>query len=147
MSLLILFFRISALQQHFIWKGRKLISNLAKSPIIIINDQVIFTQSDMHVSNFSVDECGKTVLLDFGAIGRLPLSTPWDQAETAACRVANILRWPMGTQWPASLIVYGWHPTQNSVQQLVLEMGVKLMFIIGLDKDGLPKPKSFPNHV
>ncbi|KAJ7269836.1 hypothetical protein C8J57DRAFT_1607772 [Mycena rebaudengoi] len=31
-------------------------------------------ESDMHVSNFGVDQSDNTVLLDFGQIGRLPLS-------------------------------------------------------------------------
>jgi len=32
----------------------------------------MFTQSDMHPSNFGVDQHGKTVLLDFAEIGLLP---------------------------------------------------------------------------
>lgn len=34
----------------------------------------MFTQSDMHETNFGVDEDGKTVLLDFGEIAFLPES-------------------------------------------------------------------------
>jgi hypothetical protein len=32
----------------------------------------MFTQSDMHPSNFGVDQHGKTVLMDFAEIGLLP---------------------------------------------------------------------------
>ena len=32
----------------------------------------MFTQSDMDLSNFGVDENGKTVLMDFGDVGLLP---------------------------------------------------------------------------
>jgi predicted unusual protein kinase regulating ubiquinone biosynthesis (AarF/ABC1/UbiB family) len=32
----------------------------------------MFTQSDMHFSNFGVDENGKTVLMDFEDVGLLP---------------------------------------------------------------------------
>ena len=34
----------------------------------------MFTQSDMHDSNFGVDENGRTVLMDFNTIGLLPES-------------------------------------------------------------------------
>ena len=83
-------------------QGRKFLSKLVRDPakpIIIINDPLIFTQSDMHVSNFGVDECGNTVLLDFGAIGRLPLSFAKYTMGSGGdgsfiARVANVLRWP-----------------------------------------------------
>ncbi len=71
------FFRVHHPTTFLFGQGRKLLSNLATDaakPIIIINDPLTFTQSDMHVSNFGVAECGDTVLLDFGQIGRLPLS-------------------------------------------------------------------------
>ena len=32
----------------------------------------MFTQSDMHPSNFGVDQHGKTVLMDFAEVGLLP---------------------------------------------------------------------------
>jgi hypothetical protein len=53
----------------------------------------------MHVSNFSVDESDNTVLLDFGQIGRLPLSFAKYTMESGEddsfiARVTNILRWP-----------------------------------------------------
>ena len=34
----------------------------------------MFTQSDMHDSNFGVDENGRTVLMDFNMVGLLPES-------------------------------------------------------------------------
>jgi hypothetical protein len=42
------------------------------SPVEICNDRLIFTQSDMHPSNFGVDQHGKMVLMDFVEIGLLP---------------------------------------------------------------------------
>ncbi|KAJ7292646.1 hypothetical protein C8J57DRAFT_1428746 [Mycena rebaudengoi] len=70
------FSSIDALERYMN-QGRKLLSRLAAhppKPIIIIHDPLIFTQSDMRVRNFGVDKFGDTVLLDFGQIGRLPLS-------------------------------------------------------------------------
>ena len=53
----------------------------------------------MHVSNFGVDKCGDTVLLDFGQIGRLPLSfakytMESNEGDSFIARVANLLCWP-----------------------------------------------------
>lgn len=53
----------------------------------------------MHVSNFGVDECGNTVLLDFNEIGRLPLSFAKytmgsGGGNSFISRVADLLRWP-----------------------------------------------------
>ena len=42
------------------------------SPVEILGDRLMFTQSDMHPSNFGVDRHGKTVLMDFAEIGLLP---------------------------------------------------------------------------
>jgi hypothetical protein len=42
------------------------------SPVEITGDRLMFTQSDMHPSNFGVDQHGKTVLLDFAEIELLP---------------------------------------------------------------------------
>ena len=41
------------------------------SPIKISADRFMFTQSDMHPSNFGVDQHGKMDLLDFAEIGLL----------------------------------------------------------------------------
>ena len=93
-------------------QGLNLLPKLAtnpEKPIIIINDPLIFTQSDMHVSNFGVDMSGNTVLLDFSDIGRLPLSfakynLQSRNKDSFIARVANILCWldnsnisPMGS--------------------------------------------------
>ncbi|KAL4067349.1 hypothetical protein V8B97DRAFT_2009416 [Scleroderma yunnanense] len=43
-------------------------------PVRIGDERLIFTQSDMDPSNFGVDNEGKTVLLDFGDVGLLPVS-------------------------------------------------------------------------
>jgi hypothetical protein len=68
-------------------------------PITIINDPLIFTQSDMHVSNFAVDKCGNMMLFDFGRIGRLPLSFAKYTMQSYIddsfiARVAKLLSWP-----------------------------------------------------
>ncbi len=42
------------------------------SRVEIGGDRLMFTQSDMHPSNFGVDQHGKTVLMDFATIGLLP---------------------------------------------------------------------------
>ncbi len=44
------------------------------APIHIRHEALVFTQSDMDMSNFGVDKNGKTCLFDFGAVGLLPLS-------------------------------------------------------------------------
>jgi hypothetical protein len=56
-------------------RGRRMISRLSLpvTPIRSDDELLILTQSNMHVSNFGVDETGKTVLFDFGQIGGLPL--------------------------------------------------------------------------
>ncbi|KAI5988553.1 hypothetical protein EDD15DRAFT_2389273 [Pisolithus albus] len=41
-------------------------------PVRICSDRRMFMQFDMHLSNFGVDEHGKTVLMDFGDIGCCP---------------------------------------------------------------------------
>jgi predicted unusual protein kinase regulating ubiquinone biosynthesis (AarF/ABC1/UbiB family) len=49
-----------------------MIKNDMVSPVKISNDRLMFTQSDMNLSNFGVNEQGKTVVMDFGKIGVLP---------------------------------------------------------------------------
>ncbi len=66
------------------------------TPVNFDDEPVILTQSDMHVSNFGIDEAGKTVLFDFGQIGWLPLSfakfTMSSKVQFTA-DVAKFLRW------------------------------------------------------
>ena len=64
-----------------------------------MDDPLTFTQSDMHVSNFGVDKSGKTVLLDFGQIGRLPMSfakytVGLGRDDSFTGHVARLLQWP-----------------------------------------------------
>lgn len=69
--------------------------DLAK-PIVIIDDPLICTQPDTHVSNFDVDECGNTVLLDFAEIGRLQLAKYTmrsDEDDIFIPHLSNLLRW------------------------------------------------------
>ncbi|KAI6012185.1 hypothetical protein PISMIDRAFT_104192 [Pisolithus microcarpus 441] len=43
-------------------------------PISVNGERLMFTQADMHDSNFGVDENGRTVLMDFREVGLLPES-------------------------------------------------------------------------
>ncbi|KAJ3575779.1 hypothetical protein NP233_g866 [Leucocoprinus birnbaumii] len=70
------FSSVEALEQY-IEKGRTMLLSLAKNtvqPVSISGDRLIFTQSDMDISNFGVDEHGNTILLDFAQIVMLPES-------------------------------------------------------------------------
>ena len=42
------------------------------SPVTISGDRLMFAQSDMRLSNFGVDQDGKTALMGFAGIGLLP---------------------------------------------------------------------------
>ena len=133
-------------------QGCQLLSKLATDPakpIIIVNESLIFTQSDMHVSNFANDngnlpiwpKSNRTVLSPHRR-----QSTLWNRAvETASSPVSPIScvgrTAPIRTQWSESLIVYGWRPVRNLVRRLVFQIRVKPTFVIGLDEDGRPKPK------
>lgn len=44
------------------------------SPVSVNGERLMFTQADMHHSNFGVDENGRTVLMDFNKVGLLPES-------------------------------------------------------------------------
>jgi hypothetical protein len=110
-------------------------------PIIIINDPLIFTQSesDMHVSNFGVDKYDNTVLLDFGQIGRLPLSFAkytMKSEDDFVARVANLLRWPDNSnidyRWPRSPVSMDNVQSETWCGDLYFEMGVNLSSFIGL---------------
>ncbi|RDB18139.1 hypothetical protein Hypma_000611 [Hypsizygus marmoreus] len=70
----LLFSSVEALQRYM-RKAYTVLSTQAQkqvSPVEISGDRLMFTQSDMHHSNFGVDQHGKTVLLDFAEIGLLP---------------------------------------------------------------------------
>jgi len=43
-----------------------------RPPVKICGDRLMFAQSDMDLSNFGIDESGKTVIMDFETVGLLP---------------------------------------------------------------------------
>ncbi|KAF7359090.1 hypothetical protein MSAN_01250100 [Mycena sanguinolenta] len=126
------FSSVAALERYMN-KGRKLLSKLATpaDPIVITDDPLIFTQSDMHVSNFGVDECGNTVLMDFGLIGRLPLSFAKytiQSSDDFISRVADLLHWPENSNIDSmARVSHCLWMTANPQP--------------GLNNDGLPAPK------
>ncbi|KAI6163336.1 hypothetical protein EDD17DRAFT_490007 [Pisolithus thermaeus] len=64
-------------RERYMNRGRTILQNQCRNQedcISITNERLIFTQSDMHGSNFGVDEEGRTVLLDFGEVVLLPES-------------------------------------------------------------------------
>ena len=106
----------------------------------------------MHEGNFGVDTCGNTVLLDFGHIGRLPLSfakytirSRGNDDDSFVGRVAKLLCLPdnsnMESMARISSCLWMAANPKLGVPTCVLEMGVELMFVIGLGEDGRPKPK------
>ncbi|KAG7095108.1 hypothetical protein E1B28_005893 [Marasmius oreades] len=123
--------------ERYMNKGRKLLPGLATEvkPIVITNDPLIFTQSDMHVSNFGVDQCGNMVLFDFGDIGRLPLSfakyTMGSHGNGSfIARVANLLRWPNLD-----------NSNMFSMASVSSYLWMKANPALGLDEDGWPQSK------
>ncbi len=80
-------------------------------PIDIKNESLVFTQSDMDVKNFGVDENGKTCLFDFEEVGLLPQSfvtytmSPANESFTA--KVAEYLNLPPSLNIPSMRRVSG----------------------------------------
>src|SRR5258708_18445679 len=67
------------------------------APASIIHERLVFTQSDMHISNFGVDDKVGTCLFDFGEVGLLPESFANYTMSLAApftVHVARHLVWP-----------------------------------------------------
>ncbi|KAF7324466.1 hypothetical protein MSAN_02518600 [Mycena sanguinolenta] len=125
------FSSVAALERYMN-KGRNLLSKLAPpaDPIVITDDPLIFTQSDMHASNFGFDECGNMVLMDFGLIGRLPLSFAkytMQSSEDFISRVADLLCWPENSN------------IDSMARALIVWMTANPK--LGLDNDGWPAPK------
>ena len=76
----------------------------------------MFTQSDMHPSNFGVDQHGKTVLLDFAEIGLLPETfvayTMSSEKRLAPIAIALSLSASSNTSMGCNLLAFvdGGHP-------------------------------------
>ena|SRR5258708_30525259 len=66
------------------------------APTSISHEQLVLTQSDMHMSNFGVNDKGMMCLFDFGEVGLLPESfTSYTMSLTApfTVDVAQHLVW------------------------------------------------------
>ncbi|KAF9482653.1 hypothetical protein BDN70DRAFT_801158 [Pholiota conissans] len=71
------------------------------TPLNIRHEPLIFTQPDMHPSNFGVDNTGKTILLDFGSVGLLPISlarATMFSDDALVSSAAMFLGWPSADQ-------------------------------------------------
>jgi len=71
----------------------------------------MFAQSDMHLSNFGVDEDGKTVLMDFAEIGLLPaiLVAYTMSSDKNLAPIATALNLPQGSNPSmAAISAYLW---------------------------------------
>ncbi|KAF9814929.1 hypothetical protein IEO21_04873 [Rhodonia placenta] len=78
------------------------LSKLRRTPlerVSLSGERLMFTQPDMHPSNFGVDEHGNTVLMDFGEIAMLPesfvaftLASYESQAASATARSIGLSR-------------------------------------------------------
>ncbi|KIM41132.1 hypothetical protein M413DRAFT_445850 [Hebeloma cylindrosporum] len=97
-----------------------------------LDDALIFTQSDMHISNFALDKDNKICMFDFEAIGIVPESfarfTVTSRVWSFLGRVAECM---------------GWTPDRNR-ESMARAGGVLLMVAdptLGLDVHGNPKPK------
>ncbi|KAG8829077.1 hypothetical protein FRC17_007154 [Serendipita sp. 399] len=91
-------------------------------------DALVFTQSDMHESNFGVDDNGKAVLFDFGDVGILPESfARYTMASTApfTAAVAKHLGWPSP-------------PDLNTLSKLRGTLWMVGKPELGLDENGMP---------
>lgn len=62
------------LQKAYTKLPKRLVVAKKMNPVSIIDDRLMCVQADMHESNFGVDEAGRTVVMDFGAVGWLPES-------------------------------------------------------------------------
>lgn len=97
----LVFSSIEALERY-IEKAGTYLSKLRTTPlerVSLSGERLMFTQPDMHPSNFGVDEHGNTVLMDFGEIAMLPesfvaftLASYESQAASATARSIGLSR-------------------------------------------------------
>lgn len=97
----LVFSSIEALERY-IEKAGTYLSKLRRTPlerVSLSGERLMFTQPDMHPSNFGVDEHGNTVLMDFGEIAMLPesfvaftLASYESQAASATARSIGLSR-------------------------------------------------------
>ncbi|KAI6160605.1 hypothetical protein EDD17DRAFT_1760760 [Pisolithus thermaeus] len=87
-------------------------SALPAKPVSISHERLVFTQSGVDMSNFGVDSEGKTVLLDFGAVGLLPESfisyTMTFSSASFAAPVANCLGLPRSPNLESMAMISGY---------------------------------------
>lgn len=96
------------------------------SPVKISDDRLMFTQSDMDISKFGVDEKNKTVLMDFGEIKLLPETlvayTMYTHTTAASLPfpdpwICQMIQMP---RWPRSAGICGRFPTETQYVNLKL---------------------------
>lgn len=98
------------------------------SPVRICGDRLMLTQFDIHLSNFGVDEHGKTVLMDFGEIGLLPESFIVHMLLSSRL-VPVVSSLGLSRSSNGSMVVISSHLWITSEEKL------------GLDEDGNPRTK------
>ncbi|KAE9397353.1 hypothetical protein BT96DRAFT_921549 [Gymnopus androsaceus JB14] len=80
-------------------------------PISISHESLVFTQTDMNVSNFFVDTKGNTCLLDCEDVGLLPASfasyTMCSTLQPFATEVAKYLDWPISSNINSMIRICG----------------------------------------
>jgi hypothetical protein len=116
-----------------------------RSPVKICGDRLMFTQSDMHLSKFGVDENGKTVLMDFGNIGLLPETfVAYTMSTDALAPIATSLG--LSSDSGASMAAIAWYLCMTSDPTLgaspVFDMGFQPTFVIGLNEQGYPRTRA-----
>ncbi|KAF8608069.1 hypothetical protein BDV93DRAFT_536333 [Ceratobasidium sp. AG-I] len=116
--------------ERYMGKAYTLLSAPARkkySPVVISGDRLMFAQSDMHPSNFGVDQDGKTVLLDFAEIGLLPATfvAHTISSDKNLAPIATALKLPTGS-----------NASMAAISSLLWSVGAPKL---GLDKHGYPK--------
>ncbi len=112
------------------------------SPVEIRGDRLMFTQSDMHPSNFGVDQHGKTVLMDFAAIGLLPetfVAHTMSEKRLAPIAIALSLSGSSNASMAALSSLLWMVASPELGASTIPDMGFQLRFVIGLDEHGNPE--------